>query len=139
MELTITDQLEIDRQIAERLGWHPAQRNGEWGWFNGDSSWSAPSHSNKNPDDVFEYLHARHGIFSYSVNMDLAMGLLYQVSDDYTPRLVRILWGAGEVLERGWKCVIMPNVGDGAEYEAIEKIPSLAICKAWLIWNEAKG
>lgn len=56
------------------------------------------------------------------------------VSDDYTPRVVRILQPNGHYIAHYWKCSIMPNVGDDEQetFEAIESTIALAICKAWL-------
>ncbi len=71
----------------------------------------------------------------YTTNTAQAFTLLDDyVSDDYTPRVVRILQPTEQGMAHYWKCAIMPNVGDDEQetFEAIESTTALAICKAWL-------
>ena len=79
---------------------------------------------------MFEYMP------NWATDLNAAMLLLDGVDDDYTPRLVRmILPLKGEILH-GWKCVIMPNVGESDQFEAIDDTPALAIIRAWLAYRE---
>lgn len=70
-------------------------------------------------------------------NMGAAMLLLDHVSDDYTPRIVRILVPIYGKIEHHWKVVIMPNVGGGEEFGATHEDPAMAICRAYLAYTAA--
>lgn len=109
----------LRRQIGNALGLQPSPYY-EWAWADAN-------------DNLHRYA-------AYETDLNAALTLLEQVSDEYTPRLVRILQPMGN---RGivyiWKCVIMSNLANADdEYEATAETPALAICRAWLAYTESQ-
>lgn len=70
----------------------------------------------------------------YHTDTNAAMTLLDTVDYSYTPRLVRMLGSVGHY----WKCVIMPNIGDGETYEATTETPAEAICAAYIAYKATR-
>lgn len=108
---------ELDRTVAERRGY---RHNGDlWEY---DTPYGFPA-------VVEDYPH-------YSTDLDAAWTLFDTASEDYTPRVVRILTPLNGKLVYQWKCNIMPNIGDDEpDYEGIADTPALAIVRAWLAYT----
>jgi hypothetical protein len=114
-ERTTTVYWAFRRAIGNALGYEPSPYY-DWAWLDGDT--------------VREYP-------AWDTDMNDAIQLLETVSDEYTPRLVRLLQPTGnQGIVYVWKCVIMSNLADGNdEYTAFADTPALAICFAWLAAN----
>lgn len=113
---------ELDRAIAERLGWHVVQRGKEYFWCNGDRTWTAPTIVNEWPDLLWDYLYLQGDIFNYTENIDLALGLVSDLINDF--RLERTT--------DGWEAGIAILANDKPLFTATADTPALAICLAWV-------
>jgi hypothetical protein len=145
---TIDGQWKMNQIIAERLGWHlvkvhppeiiTGDNDGFGKPFRIELHWTMVNKHGKRvmgawqtPELIYE--HAPYPDFVGRLSK--AIKLFEKVSDDYTPRLVRILVPHG-VMTHEWKAVIMGNVTD-EQYEAMHENPATAICLAWLAYDDA--
>lgn len=78
-------------------------------------------------------LFRRQEIPQWHDNLEEAIALFWELPDDYTPRLVRMITPRGEIAYT-WKATIMHNVTH-EEFEAEVNDPAGAVCLAWLMYK----
>lgn len=118
------DARDLDRAIAERLGWRSEQTIHGYRWRIRDNKWGSPDNYAHDPDLVFNYLYDREIIPHYTEDMTAAMTLVTDAqptyfSLDYSPD--RMDWRA-EFWFDYREAVIWRD----------RTSPAMAICLAWL-------
>jgi len=120
----------LRRAIAERLGYTfvPVGDVPAMG-----SSWSG-AEVVLDPDGVPLHFSA---LPDWPTDANAALALWDSVSDDWTPRLVRVLIPRG-VMTYEYKAAFLHNEKH-YEIEAEARTPAEAICRAWLAWREGQA
>jgi hypothetical protein len=128
-------QDEINLKIAKLWGYYPHELNGEWILV-------AP-HSRTLSEADYEWLHGaarKHNSEAdcwneapnYTVDANAAMELLFSITDDLTPRIVRILTPVNGEMRHAYKAGILWNDGSREGIEEYANTYEMAACKAWL-------
>lgn len=117
---------ELDWLIAEKLGWKNLK---EWRYGRTVEIHGAP------PDSDL-----RHATLPYySADLNAAITLWARISDDYTPRLVRMLTPRNGEIRHEYKAGLTSNQPPFAEFDVeYASTPALAVCRAWLAYMEAQ-
>lgn len=114
--------------LAPEKGWNVViPERGRRYWMSQQSRW------------VYEYILDEEGepapLPDWEGDLNDAWQLFLDMSDDYTPRLVRILQPVDGVMELWTKAGILHNVTHD-EISALKRDACAAICEAWLAWKD---
>lgn len=123
---TIQGREQLNRLIAECVGWKPEQFGGLWHWRNGEQKWGVPDSQALTPDAAWKYSYRLWHLPHYCEDVDNALSLIEPHTAFRLDRHMDV-----------WRAEFFHRTSTDEVDHVWEDHASaaIAICKAWLAYT----